>query len=98
MDEKDPYPILLSIDCAFNNKSIIHMEKETMTFEVDGTSVAPLSDPCQGCRYVKPNSNTFEDNMLDQIYKLIRSRCVDYINHIDDGMVCWRNIYSFDSD
>lgn len=45
MGENDPYRTLLGIDWAFENYEIIDLNKELMTFEVEGVRVIQPLDP-----------------------------------------------------
>jgi len=54
MGDKYSYPTLLGIDWAYKNYVVINLEKESMTFEVDGMKVVQPLDPYLGPRYTKP--------------------------------------------
>ena len=69
-----------------------------MTFEADGTRVVQPLDPYKGPRYTEPIDDTFEEDMLDQIYNTIAWRREDYSKPTEDWLVSWRSIHSFDSD
>jgi hypothetical protein len=43
VDDSYPYPMLLGIDWAFNNSTIVDLKKISMTFEGDGLRV--IADP-----------------------------------------------------
>jgi hypothetical protein len=54
IDDSCPYPVLLGIDWAFNNSTIVDLNKRRMTFEGNGLKfIAPI-DPDEGCRCTKP--------------------------------------------
>jgi hypothetical protein len=49
-----PYPVLLGIDWAFNNSTVVDLKKIRMTFEGDGLRFISPLDPDQGQRYEEP--------------------------------------------
>lgn len=54
MDHTNPYPALLGIEWALDNKAIINLKKIKMIFEgKDLRVIAPL-DPVEGPRYTEP--------------------------------------------
>jgi hypothetical protein len=57
MGDKDPYPVLLGIDWAYDNYAVINLKKYTMTFEVDGIKVVQPLDPYVGTIYIGPTNN-----------------------------------------
>jgi hypothetical protein len=54
MGDKDPYPVLLGIDWAYDNYAVIDLKKDTMTFEDEGIKVVQPLDPYVGPRYIEP--------------------------------------------
>jgi hypothetical protein len=68
MGDKDPYPIMLGIDWAYNNYALIDLKRDTMTFEADGIKVVQPLDQYVGPRYTKPTDNNMEGEDLDQLY------------------------------
>jgi hypothetical protein len=42
VDDSCPYPVLLGIDWAFNNSTVVHLKKIQTTFEGDGLRVIAL--------------------------------------------------------
>jgi hypothetical protein len=88
MDDSYPYPALLSIDCAFNNNTILNLKKRQMSFEI-GTlhMIAPL-DLNEGDRYNEPVDEDVQSSIIENIYKIIGNR-VDYINPTVDGELSW---------
>ncbi len=48
-----PYPALLGIDWAFDNKAVINLKKRQMTFEDNQVRVIAPLDPLQGPRYIE---------------------------------------------
>jgi hypothetical protein len=48
VDHSCPYPVLLGIDWAFNNFTVVDLKKIRMTFEGDGLSVIAPLDPDEG--------------------------------------------------
>jgi hypothetical protein len=83
-DDNCPYPVLLGIDWAFNNSTVVDLKKRRMTFEGDGLRVIAPLDPDEGCRYIEPIREEDPAYELENIYKLI-ARQHDYINHTIDG-------------
>ena len=65
MGDKDPYPVLLGIDWAYNNYAVIDLKKDTMNFEVEGIKVVQPLDPYVGPRYTEPTYNIMEGEYLD---------------------------------
>lgn len=53
MGDKNPYLTLLEIDWAFVNCMVIDLNKELMTFEVEGVKVIQPLDPYQGPSFTK---------------------------------------------
>jgi hypothetical protein len=51
MGDKDPYPTLLRIDWAYDNYVVIDLNKDTMTFGIEGIKVFQPLDPYVGPRY-----------------------------------------------
>jgi hypothetical protein len=54
VDDSCPYLVLLGIDWAFNNLTIVDLKKRIMKFEGDGLRVIAPLDPDEGHRYTKP--------------------------------------------
>jgi hypothetical protein len=98
MGDKDPYPVLLGIDWAYENYAIIDLKKDTMTFEAEGIKVVQPLDPYVGPRYTEPTNNNMEGEDLDQLYTITAGTRNDYINPTADGSVSWRSIQSTDED
>lgn len=51
IDDSTPYPALLGIDWAFENKAIINLKKKSMSFEGNGIRVIGPLDSALGSRY-----------------------------------------------
>jgi hypothetical protein len=98
MGDKDPYPVLLGIDWAYDNYAVIDLKKDTMTFEAEGIKVVQPLDPYVGPRYTEPTDNNMEGEDLDQLYTVTTGTRNDYINPTADGSVSWRSIQSADED
>jgi hypothetical protein len=64
MGDKDPYPVLLGIDWAYDNYAIIELNKDTMTFEAEGIKVVQPLDPYVGPNYTKQTNNNMEGEYL----------------------------------
>ena len=65
MGDKDPYHVLLGIDWAYENDSVINLKKDTMTFEAEGIKVVYPLDPYVGPRYTEPTDNNMEGEDLE---------------------------------
>jgi hypothetical protein len=98
MGNKDPYPTLLGIDWDYENYALIDLNKDTMTFEVDGIKVVQPLDPYVGPKYTEPINNNMEGEDLDQLYIVTSGTRDDYINPTTDESVSWRSIQSVDED
>jgi hypothetical protein len=48
VDDICPYPVLLGIELAFNNSTVVDLKKIRMTFERDGLRVIEPLDPHEG--------------------------------------------------
>jgi hypothetical protein len=98
VDDSCPYPVLLGIDWAFNNSTVVDLKKIRMTFEGDGLRVIAPLDPNEGRRYTEPIKEEDYAYELENIYKL-KERQHDYINSTIDGKLSWRsdNTCSLDS-
>jgi hypothetical protein len=70
VDESCPYPVLLGIDWAFNNYTVVHLKKRRMTFEGDGLRVIAPLDLDEGPRYIEPIREEYHTYELENIYKL----------------------------
>jgi hypothetical protein len=84
VDDSCPYPVLLGIDWAFKNSTIVDLKKRRMTFEGDGLRVIAHLDPDEGPRYTEPIKEEDRAYELENIYKLT-ARQRDYINPTIDG-------------
>jgi hypothetical protein len=98
MGDKDPYPKLPGIDWAYDNYVVLNLNKDTMTFEVDGIKVVQPLDPYVSPRYMEPTNNNMEGEYLDHLYVVTSGMREDYINPIVDGSVSWRSRQSMDED
>jgi hypothetical protein len=92
MGDKDPYPMLLNIDWAYDNYAVIDLKKYTMTLEDEGIKVVQPLDPYVGSRYTEPTKNYMEGEDLDQLYTVTTRKRNDYINPTSNGLVSWRSI------
>jgi hypothetical protein len=90
VDDSFPYPALLGIDWAFDNSTVVDLNKIHMTFEIHGLRfIAPL-DPDEGPRYTYPIREEDHAYELENIYKLT-ARQHDYINPTSDWNLSLRN-------
>jgi hypothetical protein len=54
VDDSFPYPVLLGIDWAFNNSTVVDLKKRRMTFEKYGLRIIAPLDPDEGQWYTEP--------------------------------------------
>jgi hypothetical protein len=54
VDDSFPCPTLLGMNWAFNNSTIVDLNKIRMNFERDGLQVIAPLDPNEGPRYTEP--------------------------------------------
>ena len=97
MENKNPYPTLLGIDCAPDNQTIINFKKIILTFEDSELRVVALIDPLEGQRYVEPVNSEGQGDYLDHIYNIAFARD-DYVNQIPNGKLSWQSVSSCTSD
>jgi hypothetical protein len=89
VDESTPYPILLGLDWAFDNQTIIELKKRQMIFEVEYLKVTAPLDPTEGRRYVEPVKGKDFNNLYNMITQMD-----DYVNPTTNGVLSWRIISS----
>jgi hypothetical protein len=65
-----PYPVLLGIDWAFNNSTVVDSNKIRMKFERDGLRVIEPLYPDEGQRYTKSIREEYCAYEMENIYKL----------------------------
>jgi hypothetical protein len=70
IDDSFPYPVLLGIDWAFNNLTVVDLKKRRMTFEGNGLKVIAPLDPDEGHRYTEPIKEEDRAYELEKIYKM----------------------------
>jgi hypothetical protein len=70
VDDSFNYPVLLGSDRAFNNSTLVDLNKIRMMFEGDGLRVIAPLDPDEGQRYTKPIREEDRTYELENIYKL----------------------------
>jgi hypothetical protein len=97
VDDSFPYPVLLGIDWAFNNSTVVDLKKIRMNFERYGLQVIAPLDPDEGLRYTEPIMEEDHAYELENIYKLT-SRQQDYINPTTDGNLSQRSDNACSSD
>jgi len=88
VDDICPYPMMLGIDWAFNNSTMVEIKKIIMAFEGDGLRVIETLDPDEGHIYIEPIREEDHAYELENIYKLTAKQH-DYINPIADGNLSW---------
>ena len=84
MDDTNPYPVLLGIDWAIDNQTIINFKKRTLSFEDEEMRVVSPIDPFEGKRYVEPIYNEGQVDYLNQIYN-VTTMNEDHISPMADG-------------
>ena len=57
VDDTNPYPMLLGIDWAIDNHTIINFKKRILSFKDEEMRVVSPIDPFEGQRYVDPVHN-----------------------------------------
>jgi hypothetical protein len=88
VDDSCPYPTLLGIDWAFNNSTIVDLNKRIMNFEGNVLKVIAPLDLDKGRRYTKPIREEYWEYELENIYKMT-TRQQDYINPTIDINLSW---------
>jgi hypothetical protein len=71
VDDSCPYPLLLGIDWAFNNSTVVDLKKTRMTFEGDSLKFIAPMDPDEGQIYTETIREEDCAYELENIYKLI---------------------------
>ena len=66
----NPYIVLLGIDWAIDNQTIINFKKRILSFEDDEMRVVSPIDPLEGQRYVDSIYIEGQGDYLDQIYNV----------------------------
>ena len=83
IDDKNPYPILLGIDCSIDNQTIINFKNMILMFEDEELRVVAPLDPLEGQRYIEQVNSEGHDGYLDHIYN-ITFAMDDYVNPMTD--------------
>jgi len=87
----DPYLVLMGIDWAFDNLSIINLKKRQMVFEAGYVKlIAPLDPNDEEC-YVEHVRVEFDVEDLDHLYN-ITAKWEDRVDPSKDGTLKWNNI------
>ena len=84
VDDMNPYPVLLGIDWAIYNHTIINFKKRILSFEDEEMRVVSPIDPLEGQRYVEPVNSEGHGDYTDHIYNISTLK-YDYVNLIADG-------------
>ena len=72
VDDINPYPSLLGIDCTINMNGVINLKKWTMSFEKNSLHVVVPLDSVEGARYNEQVRDYEEsDDELEKIYKIM---------------------------
>ena len=85
IDDSNPYPALLGIECAMENATVINLKKRQMTFKGRDLIVSVPLDPSQGERYIEPLRDEYQDD-LEHIYN-ITDKEEDYVNPTAEGIL-----------
>ena len=88
IDDSNPFHELLGINWAFDNLTVINLNKKHMTFEGHNIRVIAPLDPLMGPRYTKPIWAEEEAKEIDDFYKMTTTKD-DYINPTADGTLSW---------
>jgi hypothetical protein len=70
LDDICSYLVLLGIDWAFNNSSVVDLKKRRMAFEGNGLKVIAPMDPNEGRIYMEPIRKEDCAYEIENIYKL----------------------------
>ena len=70
VDENNPYPALLGIDCATDMNGLIDLKKRKMIFEKKSLCIIIPLRPTKGLRYTEAVCDYESDDYLDCIYKI----------------------------
>ena len=89
--------MLLGIDWAIDNQTIINFKKTVLSFKDDEMRVVSPIDPLEGKIYVDHVYNEGHGEYLDQIYNITTLQ-EDYINPTADGNLSWKSASSCTSD
>ena len=89
--------MLLGINWAIENKTIIKFKKLILSFKDEEMRVVSPIDPHEGQIYVEPIYSEGQGDYLDHINN-ITSLKDDYINPTADGNLNWRSTSSCTSD
>ena len=93
----NPYLVLLGIDWAIDNHSIINFKKRILWFKDDEIRVVSPIDPLKGQRYVEPVYSEGQGDYLHHIYNISAPK-YDYIHPTADGNLSWKSASSCTSD
>ena len=79
MDEKYPYPTLLVIDWAFDNKLVLNLNKRRIPFEKNDLHMEAPLDPIERESFTKIINDDVQISIIDNIYNSTAWK-EDYIN------------------
>ena len=71
IDDSNPFLALLGIDWAFDNLTVINLNKKKMTFEGHNIRIIMPLDPSMVPRYTEPIHAEEEARNIDDFYNLI---------------------------
>lgn len=98
INDSNPYPTLLGIDCAIDMNGVINLKKRIMSFEWKSHRFVVPLDPAEGVCYTEPVHDYEEsEDELDSIYKII-ARNWYQINPMVDDRITWDCESSYISD
>ena len=84
VNDMNPYAVLLGIDWAIDNQTIINFNKIILSFEDDEMRVVSPIDPLERQRYVELVYSEGQGDYLDHIYNVITLK-YDYVNPKSNG-------------
>jgi len=87
LDDINPYLMLMGLEWAFDNESIINFKRREMIFEVGELKVVAPLDPNEGRRYIELVKGDEIDNMYNMTVRMD-----NYVNPTTDGVLSWRSI------
>ena len=97
VDDTNPYLVLMGIDWAIRNQTIINFKRRILSFEDDQMRVVAPLDPLEGHRYIELVFNEGKSDHLNNIYNATSLKEY-YINPTADGNLSWRCVSSCTSE
>lgn len=85
VDDNNPYPALLGVDCTFDMDAVINMKKRRMTFEKKALKVIVSLDPIEGACYTNPVCDYEEEDVWMKYKRLLCAMKIGSISLQMDG-------------